>query len=382
MKLLLSAQTYPTKNVQLTSFLSVLAKELVKQDVEVTVIAPQSIMTSLKHKYPLCPQIYDDIVITDKGEKKIKVIRPYTITFGRGVFYKLSIKIERFVINRFLNRIKIKPDIIYSHFWWSLENVIDFAKKNNIPSFVATGEDKILIQKYVSQSRIDFYRKNTKGIICVSSKNEKECAERRLSDNNTIVLPNAVDISEFYKMDKREARDFLGFPQDAFIIAFCGRFNERKGSKRVSDAIRQLSDKSIKSIFIGSSIDSKKDEPDCEGILFKGKLPHNEIPLYLNAADVFILPSLAEGCSNAIVEAMACGLPIISSALPFNDDICNETNSILVNPNNITEITEAIVTLKDPLKREELSKGALKTASHLTISERTKKILNFINENK
>ena len=88
-------------------------------------------------------------------------------------------------------------------------------------------------------------------------------------------------------------------------------------------------------------------QPDCEGILFKGKLPHEEIPLYLNTADVFVLPSLAEGCSNSIVEAMACGLPVISSDLSFNYDILNADNSILVNPNDVGEISAAIKKLMD-----------------------------------
>ena len=96
---------------------------------------------------------------------------------------------------------------------------------------------------------------------------------------------------------------------------------------------------------------------------------------------MFVLPSLAEGCSNVIVEAMACGLPIVSSDLPFNYDILDSSNSILVNPMNVQEIADAIVKLKndEPL-RLTLSEGALKKTSDLTIEKRVTKILKFIRE--
>ena len=96
-------------------------------------------------------------------------------------------------------------------------------------------------------------------------------------------------------------------------------------------------------------------------------------------ADIFVLPTLHEGCCNAIIEAMACGLPIVSSNLPFNWDVLNDNNSILINPMNIDEIAEAIRILKeDPVKRDAMSKASLETASNLTIDKRVDKIFSFI----
>lgn len=62
---------------------------------------------------------------------------------------------------------------------------------------------------------------------------------------------------------------------------------------------------------------------------------------------MFCLPTLNEGCSNAIVEAIACGLPIISSNLPFNDDILDSSNALLVNPESVDDIASAIKQLMD-----------------------------------
>jgi len=96
-------------------------------------------------------------------------------------------------------------------------------------------------------------------------------------------------------------------------------------------------------------------------------------------ADVFVLPTLAEGCNNAIIEAMACGLPIISSNLPFNWDVLDANNSILVDPMSVEDIASAIKALKDDKTRKEsMSKAALSTAAELTTDKRAERIINFI----
>ena len=95
---------------------------------------------------------------------------------------------------------------------------------------------------------------------------------------------------------------------------------------------------------------------------------------------MFVLPTLAEGCCNAVVEAMACGLPIVSSNLPFNDDVLDENNSIRINPKNIDEIADALRLLSENAQlREKLSQGSLGTAAELVIDKRCEKIMNFMN---
>lgn len=116
-------------------------------------------------------------------------------------------------------------------------------------------------------------------------------------------------------------------------------------------------------------------------VLFQGTVPHDELVYYLNAADFFILPTLAEGCCNAIIEAMACGLPIISSNLPFNDDILSQNNSILIDPLNITEIRLSInKLLENPCFLLKLGENSLLMSRNLTITQRARNIVEFMKE--
>ena len=101
---------------------------------------------------------------------------------------------------------------------------------------------------------------------------------------------------------------------------------------------------------------------------------------YRCASDVFVLPTLHEVCFNAIVEALSCGIPVISSDLPFNDELLDQSCSIRTDPTDIQQIVNSILKLKqDESLRERLHLGALKKAEKLEIGERTRRILSFIN---
>ena len=270
----------------------------------------------------------------------------------------------------------VKPDVLYCHFWECAIEAYPYAKANNIPLFVATGESSIS-----NITKLDLVPSDlkdlTKGVICVSSKNKEESISLGLtSEDKCLVKPNAVNSELFKKLNKKECRQKLGLPQDVFIISFVGAFIERKGVLRVADAIKLIKGEPVYSCFIGRGAQY----PDCENILHKGGLRHEQIPEYLNASDVFVLPTLAEGCCNAIVEAMSCGLPIISSNLPFNWDVLDDNNSIMIDPNNVDAIADAIVKLRDDKNlREVMAASSLKKAASLTIDQRARDILEFIN---
>lgn len=311
------------------------------------------------------------------GKGSVTVFRPGYLSFSTfhiGRFRPTSLTRKR-ALRKAFRMMDSKPDAIYGHFWGSAFGGFEYAQRNNIPLFVASGESQIR-RLFRPNGDISAFTGYVSGVICVSSKNKNESISLGLtSDDKCGVFPNAVNAKLFKKMDKSLCRKQLGLPQDVFIAAFVGWFIERKGPLRVSEAIKHITGKKVYSLFIG-----KGDQiPDCDDILFKGALPHEEVPVYLNAADVFVLPTLHEGCCNAVVEAMACGLPIISSDLPFNWDVLNKDNSIMVDPNNIDEIANAIRELRDnDEERRRLAVGALAMAQNLTIEKRAQAILEFI----
>ena len=380
MKILFSTEKYPTLDLPFAAFVAELCRELTRQGHEITVISPQSITPWLRGKRKLIPRFLIEKVECGSEYRDIKIYRPYYISISNNAFVqRICNWMKKRAVHRAACKLE-KPDVCYAHFWTNGNRIADYARKNNIPLFVATGEDTISLHQLISKRRISYIKESTKGVICVSTKNLEESVNAGFADtNNCIVLPNAVDDKLFYQRDKKLSRQELGFNDDDFIVAFVGRFDNRKGVKRVSDAINSIGDPQIKSIFIGGSEFGSSEQPNCEGILYKGRLPHEKIPIYLSASDVFVLPSLAEGCPNVIVEAMACGLPIISSDLPFNYDILDKNNSFLINPQDVKAIAYHINLLKNDKKLcARMGENALLSASSLTLSNRASKIIEYI----
>lgn len=365
-------------------FVEQLVNAMVDLGHDIIVIAPQSITRHILRGVPTMPEESEGV--TTEGNH-YKIYRPKFISLGNcpKTFEK--------VVNHFRDRtiIKIlkanKIDILYAHFWDNAMSAYRYANKHSIPLFVACGEgDEALeiLNEYLSaQDRIEL-KKAVKGVISVSSENMRKCIEYDLIDPcNVDVFPNCVNTDLFKPSENTELKKQLGIEDDDFTVAFVGGFIHRKGAKRVADAISALNDKHIKSIFIGKPFAGDTEIPECEGIVFKDSLDHDKIAAYLNCADVFVLPTLKEGCCNAIVEALSAGLPVISSIGSFNDDIIDESNSIRVDPMDVEAISDAIKKMKEDKEfREKLKQNIAKARQQYSLKGRAQKILDFINNHK
>ena len=364
---------YPTKDNPTYAFLAPVVRGLAKSGIKCTVIAPQSINKAIRNKTKVRPFHW----VEEIDNNQIDIFQPKYLSVPKLRFrgYKYSAYSCIKAIKRAYRRVGEKPDCFYAHFWDSAINASAILDTDSIPIIVACGEEKIWAKDLYPNKVFESALKKIKGVICVSTANYKKCEEEGYLKNNPCseIIVNAYDSSVFYHIDKKYARSELGISKDEKIVAFVGTFNERKGIKRLIEAVKPLPE--VKLILIGRGERVEEDER----IVFCGSLPHDKINLYLNAADVFVLPTLSEGCCNAIVEAIGCGLPIISSDRDFNDDILNSQYSIRINPEDIGMIRDAIKrVLSDEDLLNRMSWNSIERAKDLTLEKRIERIIEFM----
>ena len=370
---------YPTQEYPINTFLDQLVSQFADFGINCTVIAPYSpIMDKIKGNN------YHPSAYREKRTKNNNIIRIFSpriyAVSGKKVFginfAHLYQKQFEYKVRKIMQYKKIDCDVMYAHFIVpSGISAINIGKSIGVPAFVAYGESSIsIVSNNFDLTYISRILGKANGIVAVSTENKKELTENRLIGEDKVkVFPNSIDSSVFYTKDKALCRTKLGIAEGDFVVIFVGHFNNRKGISRLSAALDKLSN--VKSIFIGAG----DEKPLCHDVIFSGRVPHDEVVDYLNAADVFVLPTLAEGCCNAIVEAMACGLPIVSSDLPFNDDILDDSCSFRINPNSIDEIADAIRKLQeDPELCFKMGQASKEKAKGLSLSNRASGILEFM----
>ena len=177
-------------------------------------------------------------------------------------------------------------------------------------------------------------------------------------DDDFIIIPNAFDFSK-YKFsidDRNEIRNKYYFSDDTLVFITTGRIEEQKNPLFIIDILFEVykSNKNIKMIYIGDGslknevlekIDSfEKELNGFKNIfIFLGSIEREQIPKYLSASDIFLLPSLYEGLSISLLEALVNGLYcLVSDKIDGDNKIGNNIEFLDIKNNEVQNFIEKI----------------------------------------
>lgn len=200
-----------------------------------------------------------------------------------------------------------------------------------------------LVNKYLNGYLAEAFVLNSADRVVAVSQSLKEAIQKH-TDRDVMVIHNPVD-PIFRPMDKRRLREMYNIPKDALVGLFVGRNDYAKGY----DIFRELVSYTYRDILwvqvlsgggLASSVPLMK-----EIITFRG-VPFEEMPTIYNLADFLVFPSRYEGFGLSIVEALACGIPVITSKVGVAGELCDILNGFLVAELNAEEFLKRIEVIK------------------------------------
>lgn len=192
-------------------------------------------------------------------------------------------------------------------------------------------------------------------VLITINKEDYALAQRKMKAKKIYYVPGVgIDLQKFSNVivSKEEKRKELGVPENTVLLLSVGELNENKNHETIIRALAMLNDPQI--FYIIAGIGCKKEQ--LENIISELNLENNvhligyrkDVNELLVAADIFVFPSYREGLGLAAIEAMACGLPLITSNVHgINDYSIDGVSGYKCNPHNIFEFAKAIKKLKD-----------------------------------
>lgn len=158
------------------------------------------------------------------------------------------------------------------------------------------------------------------------------------------VVGNGVDTAKFHPLPRAEARAALGLPDTAPVLISVGGLVERKGYHRVIELLPRLLERhpGLQYLIVGGPSAEGNNRAELEAqvaalgleavVRFLGSMPAAQLRGPLSAADVFVLSTRNEGWANVFLEAMACGLPVVTTDVGGNREVVGNDALGLVVP--------------------------------------------------
>ena len=176
------------------------------------------------------------------------------------------------------------------------------------------------------------------------------------------VIGNGIDLDRFLPVPRTDARRRFGLPEDARVLVSVGALVERKGFHRVIACLPALLENTANLHYLivgganpeGDMLAELRAQVAAAGleerVHFLGAMPPDELKWPLSAADVFVLATRNEGWANVFLEAMACGVPVVTTDVGGNREVvCRPELGTIVPFGDQAALTEA---LREALHRD------------------------------
>jgi teichuronic acid biosynthesis glycosyltransferase TuaC len=238
---------------------------------------------------------------------------------------------------KLLAKLKREPgfDLIDAHFAYpDGYAAVQLGRRFDVPvTITLRGTEVPLARDPVRRHRILEALAGAAWVFSVSESLKQHAVALGADGDKIEVVGNGVDVSKFYPLPKEQARAQLNLPETAKVLISVGALVPRKGQQRVIELLPRLLQRYPKLVYL--IVGGASPEGDMrqalrsqvarlgveEHVHFLGPMAPEQLKLPLSAADVFVLATANEGWANVFLEAMACGLPVVTTDVGGNREV-------------------------------------------------------------
>jgi teichuronic acid biosynthesis glycosyltransferase TuaC len=253
---------------------------------------------------------------------------------------------------------RFQPDLILSYYVYpDGYAALSAGRRLGVPVILgAIGSDINRIPDPISGLLTRKALREASFVLTVSEHLREQAIQLGAPAERTQAVRNGCDTSVFHLSKRSEARADLGLEGESEIVIFVGWLAPTKGLRELLDAVIRLavSRPRLQLFCIGEG-DLRAELEDRAGqagvgnqVRFLGRRSSSEVAQWLAAGDVFCLPSYAEGCPNSVIEALACGRPVVATSVGGIPELVDSGSGILVAPRDSATLAKA---LSDALSR-------------------------------
>jgi glycosyltransferase involved in cell wall biosynthesis len=204
-----------------------------------------------------------------------------------------------------------------------------------------------------------------------------------------VILPNGVDKSRFV-LNRRKCREQVDLRDNEKAILYVGRLEPVKNVESLLIAFAKIQEKfrDARLLLVGTGTEMRRLTRIAAQMhidhftKFIGEVSPREVPRYMVAADVFVLPSISEGSPNVILEALAAGVPILASNVGGVPDlITHGREGFLFKAGDVAQMVELLaLMLRDSQLRRKMSREGKKRVDRFSLNEVNDKIFQICSD--
>lgn len=203
-------------------------------------------------------------------------------------------------------------------------------------------------------------------LLITINKEDYQIAQKKMHAKENILIPGVgVDIGKFQECNINFAakRNSLGIEEDDFVLISVGEVNDNKNHRVIIEALSLISDEKVKYVICGQGKLEQKHIRRAKELGLEQRVKflgyQSDVNSFLHMADLFVFPSKREGLGLAAIEAMVCGLPLLTSNIHgINDYSVNGETGYKCSPKDVKGFAQRICELRqDKIRREKMGKN-------------------------